>query len=100
MNRSVSQDKNRVDPLVGVVLHTPAERRFLLKLYTEIGGFGVGSDFAWQIFPVVGFRVTDRASLEFGYRWLDMNYASGDGNEKSGYDVLSQGPALGFGFRF
>ena len=45
----ISQNKNWVDPLVGLILRSPPDRRFLVGLYSEIGGFGLGSDFAWQI---------------------------------------------------
>jgi hypothetical protein len=70
------------------------------RLYSEIGGFGAGSDFTWQIFPSLGIAMGKTASLEFGYRWLDINYESGEGNERFGWDVLTQGPVVGFGFRF
>jgi hypothetical protein len=96
----VSQDKTWVDPLVGLTLRSPREHRVRLQVYTEIGGFGVGSDFAWQIFPTLGWKLTDRFSLEVGYRWLDMDYSTGDGNERFAYDVLTQGPIGGLAFRF
>ena len=60
----------------------------------------LGSDFAWQVFPTVGLDVSKRASIEFGYRWLDLNYESGEGLSFFKYDVLTQGPALGFVFKF
>ena len=95
-----NQDKTWVDPIAGVTLHTPANQRAQLRLYTEMGGFGAGSDFTWQLFPSVSVRLTQNASLDFGYRWLDLDYATGEGNEQFRYDVLTQGPVLGFGFRF
>jgi hypothetical protein len=96
----VSQDKTWVDPLVGLTLRSSREHRVRLQVYTEIGGFGAGSDFAWQIFPTLGFKLTDRFSLEVGYRWLDMDYSTGDGNDRFVYDVLTQGPVGGLAFRF
>ena len=45
-------------------------------------------------------RLTERASIEFGYRWLDINYESGEDDEKFGYDMLTQGPVAGISFRF
>jgi hypothetical protein len=71
-----------------------------LRLYTEVGGFGAGSDFTWQVFPTLDLRLTDKASLEFGYRWLDIDYGTAEGNEQFRYDMLTQGPVVGFGFRF
>jgi len=95
-----NQDKTWLDPIVGVTLRTPADHRGQLRLYTEVGGFGAGSDFTWQVFPTVSLRLTQKASLDFGYRWLDLDYVTGEGNEQFRYDVLTQGPVLGFGFRF
>jgi hypothetical protein len=97
---NVNQDKTWVDPLVGLTLRSPGEHRVRLQVYTEIGGFGAGSDFTWQIFPTLGFKLTDHFSLEAGYRWLDMDYKTGDGNEHFAYDVLTQGPVGGLAFRF
>jgi hypothetical protein len=96
----LSQDKTWVDPIVGLILRTPGEHRVQARLYSEIGGFGVGSDFTWQIFPTVGYKFSDRFSLEVGYRWLDLDYETGDGNERFAYDVLTQGPVGGLAFRF
>jgi hypothetical protein len=95
-----NQDKTWVDPIAGITLRTTAARRAQLRLYTEVGGFGAGSDFTWQVFPTVSLKLTDRASLELGYRWLDLDYATGENNEEFRYDVLTQGPVFGFGFRF
>jgi hypothetical protein len=94
-----SQSKWWTDPIVGVRLHTNSAGRFNAKLYSEIGGFGVGSDFTWQIFPEVSVRVAGRTSLDFGYRWLDVNYADDEDAEFT-WDMLSQGPVLGFKFQF
>jgi hypothetical protein len=47
-----------------------------------------------------GIKLTRSASLELGYRWLDLDYASGEGISEFRYDVLTQGPVVGFGFRF
>jgi hypothetical protein len=96
----VSQDKTWVDPIAGLTLRTAAERPVQLRVYTEIGGFGLGSDFTWQVFPSLGIRLPGSASLEFGYRWLDLDYASGENPVEFRYDVLTQGPVVGFGFRF
>jgi hypothetical protein len=97
---TVSQDQTWVDPIAGVTLRSPAGRRVQVRLYTEVGGFGAGSDFTWQVFPSLSLGLSDTASLELGYRWLDIDYETGERNEQFRYDVLTQGPVLGFGFRF
>jgi hypothetical protein len=99
--RSIDGSKTWVDPIVGVQLHTPENgKRWHAQVYTEIGGFGAGSTLTWQLFPTVGVRLSKRASIEFGYRWLDIDYSSGEGLSLFKYDVLTQGPVFGFGLRF
>jgi hypothetical protein len=95
-----SQDQTWLDPVVGANFQTPTGPRLQLRLYTEVGGFGAGSDFTWQVFPDLSIHLTKTASLEFGYRWLDLDYATGEGNEQFKYDVLTQGPVLGLGLQF
>lgn len=99
--RSVDQTKTWFDPIVGFQLHTPnTGKRWHAQVYGEFGGFGVGSSFTWQIFPTVGVSLGKRASLDFGYRWLDIDYSSGDNATLFKWDVLTQGPVVGFAFRF
>jgi hypothetical protein len=99
--RSADASKTWFDPIVGLQLHTPdTGKRWHAQVYSEIGGFGVGSTFTWQIFPSVGVNLAKWASLEFGYRWLDIDYSTGENATLFKYDVLTQGPLMGFGFRF
>jgi hypothetical protein len=99
--RSGDGSKTWVDPIVGVQLRTPENgKRWHAQVYSEIGGFGAGSTFTWQIFPTVGVNLAKWASLEFGYRWLDIDYKSGENLTFFKYDVLTQGPVLGFAFKF
>ena len=97
---TIDHSKNWIDPNVGVNLRSPLDRRVFVRLYSEIGGFGVGSTFAWQVFPTVGVNLGRRSSVDFGYRWVDIDYENGEGNERFAYDTLSQGPVVGFTFRF
>ncbi len=92
--------KQWVDPLVGLMLRSPEGYRWHAGLYSEIGGFGIGSDIAWQIFPTVSIHVARRFSLDFGYRWLADDYRSGEGDQQFVWDVIMQGPVIGFVFRY
>ena len=99
--RSVDGSKTWFDPLVGLTLRTPErESRWHAQVYTELGGFGVGSKLEWQIFPTIGIDLSKHVSLEFGYRWLDMDYESGENLTFFKYDALTQGAVMGFAFRF
>jgi opacity protein-like surface antigen len=97
---AVGDTKTWVDPIAGLSLRTPAGHALQLRVYSEVGGFGAGSDFAWQVFPTLAIHFTDSMSLDLGYRWLDIDYSKGEGNDRFTYDVLTQGPVVGFGFRF
>jgi hypothetical protein len=99
--RSVDGSKTWFDPIVGLQLKTPdTGSRWHAQVYTEIGGFGAGSTFTWQVFPTFGVNLAKWVSLDFGYRWLDIDYSSGEDETLFKWDVLTQGPVLGFGFRF
>jgi hypothetical protein len=99
--RSADASKTWFDPIVGLQVHTPdTGKRWHAQLYSEMGGSGVGSTFTWQIFPTVGVNLAKWASLEFGYRWLDIDYTAGEGDTLFTWDVLTQGPVFGVAFRF
>ena len=88
------------DPIVGANLQLPLGKNFSLNLRTDIGGFGVGSDLTWQVFPYLNWQFTKWASLQAGYRWLDMDYETGSGASRFEYDILNQGAQIGFTFHF
>jgi hypothetical protein len=96
----LERSRNWVDPVVGVVLRTAGESRVHATLIADIGGFGLGSDLTWQVFPTVGVRLARWASLEAGWRFLGVDYQTGEGADRFEYDVLYQGPVVGFAFRF
>jgi hypothetical protein len=99
--RSVDGSKTWFDPIVGVQLRTPdTGKRWHAQVYTEFGGFGVGSSFTWQVFPTFGVNISKAASIDFGYRWLDIDYSSGEALTFFKWDVLTQGPVTGFVFKF
>jgi opacity protein-like surface antigen len=97
-NRSANRDDWWLDPLVGLLLRTPG--KIGVKVYTEVGGFGMGSNFAWQLFPTVAVGLTDSMSLDLGYRWIGTDYESGEGATRFRMDTITQGPVIGFAFRF
>ena len=94
------ESKVWVDPLVGVRLSVPDTGRWLVAVRADIGGFGAGSDFAWQIYPAVGYSFVDWFTLAGGYRVLSMDYQTGEGVDEFRYDVTTHGPFVGFAFQF
>ena len=88
------------DPIIGGRLMLPMGEAWTFNLRGDVGGFGVGSDFAWQLFPYVSWQFGERASMQAGYRAISMDYDEGSGLSEFKYDVVTQGAQLGVTFRF
>jgi hypothetical protein len=89
-----------VDPFLGVRFGGEISESWWGHLRADIGGFSVGSDFAWQATLMFGWRFHDRASLIMGYRHLDMDYEDGSGSDLFRFDAYMTGPLLGFNLHF
>jgi opacity protein-like surface antigen len=98
--RTGSAADSWIDPIVGVTTELPIGKRWSVGLLGDIGGFGIGSDFAWQLVGSVRFQASERISVVAAYRHIDMDYENGSGTELFGYDMSISGPALGVSFDF
>ena len=89
------------DPIVGAQISLPlAGEKLALNGRFDIGGFEVGSDLAWQVFPYFDWRFAKSASMQLGYRWLGTDYETGSGPTLFRYDVVLAGPQIGFTLHF
>jgi hypothetical protein len=93
-------NKGWVDPYVGLSSTIPFNDTFALTLRADIGGFDVGSTFAWQAVVRFDWNFTKSFFGSFGYRILDTNYEDGSGENFFKYDLTTSGPGLGFGWKF
>jgi len=93
-------DESWIDPTVGLRLAGPIGERWSYGVLGDIGGFGVGCDFTWQLTGTLSVRMTEHSLFTFGYRYLDFDYESGKGRDRFKFDVAQHGPALGFRFDF
>lgn len=96
----VSQAKTWFDPVIAVRLTAPLESSWHLGIAGDYGGFGIGSDYAWQVFPFVGYRFSRLFELGLGYRAVGMKYETGSGNDLFIYDMTIFGPQIGAVFHF
>ena len=71
-------DRQWVDPYVGVRGRLNLTDAVYAAGRADIGGFGVGSDVAWQLFGGVGVQMTERVDLEAGWRHLAFDYDKDD----------------------
>ena len=71
-----------------------------LQFLGDVGGFGVGSDFTWQLFGGYAFDFWG-SNLHgvVGYRALAVDYTQ-DGPNKNNLDLILHGPVIGLSFRW
>lgn len=98
--RKASGSESWVDPLVGAVYKHGFNDTWSLALRGDVGGFGIGSDLAWQALVTVRWQVTPTVGVLGAYRYIDMDYEDGKGNQRFLYDMAISGPALGVVFSF
>ena len=89
-----------VDPLVGGRWIWSMNKKWSVIARGDIGGFGVGSDFAWQGLGLVEYQPFKHASFLAGYRVLDIDYDEGSGSSYFRYNVKTEGPLLGLNFKW
>ena len=91
-----SADKDWADPIVGLRGQWNINDKWYLAGKGDIGGFGVSSDFTWNLQATVGYNFNECVSAEIGYRYFDTDYDDGGFT----YDVAQAGLLLGVNFRF
>ena len=94
--RQASVTKDWVDPVVGFQVKAPLGGAWTFVGRGDVGGFGIGSNFAWQALAGVRVELSARSSLLLSYRALDVDYESGSGASYFRYDMLTQGPMVGW----
>lgn len=96
-----SMNETWFDPLIVTRAMTRFNTdKWRLGLLADIGGFGVGSDLAWQVNPFVGYQFSKLFEIDVAYRWLGMKYENGSGTEYFLYDMVISGAEIGFMFHF
>jgi hypothetical protein len=98
--QSRSLTKTWFDPMVITRVKSAAGEKFIYQFRGEIGGFGIGSDFAWQIQAYAGYRFSKLFQVTGGYRIISLDYTSGSGSDRFLYDVDTSGPVIRLGFNF
>jgi hypothetical protein len=98
--RQATSDENWIDPLIGARLTLPIGSNWEFVARGDIGGFGIGSDFAWQATAYFDWKVGETFGVLFGYRIFDVDFEEGSGSNRSGIDLQQSGPAIGVAISF
>lgn len=90
-------DEDWVDPFIGARVRVPLGEGVALRARADIGGgFGSGSEHAWNGEVGIDWRIADRLTLFAGYRWHDMEREISD----RASDLRFAGPGIGLTYRF
>jgi hypothetical protein len=96
----VDRSRDWLDPFLGARLKLDIIDRLSVAVRGDIGGFGVGSHFTWNMAAILAYQVSQRVSVGAGYRILDINFSEGKSSDQFQYDVQMRGPMLGFALHF
>ena len=92
--------KTFYDPILIIRLTTDINNEWLFQFRGDLGGFGIGSDFTWQLQAYAGYRFTTLFQLSVGYRMLGIDYDKGEDDEHFIFDMNEFGPVIRLGFNF
>ncbi|MGB6290063.1 MAG: hypothetical protein WBF36_08050 [Desulfobulbales bacterium] len=90
-----SKTQDWVDPIVGVRYIYDFGNKWKFSARGDLGGFGVGCDFTWNVSALVHFQPWKNVAIVGGYRVLDQDYETGSGDDKFIYDMRYAGPVVG-----
>jgi len=97
------KSENWLDPIVGSRLMYVWDPRWDIAFAADVGGFGTGSDSAWNIHLLLGYRLQlfgREAIIRGGYRALHQEYKTGSGRSTFKWDVTQEGPIAGIALKF
>jgi hypothetical protein len=98
--RSKSITQTWVDPIIIARIKSAAGKKFIYQFRGDIGGFGIGSKFAWQVQAYAGYRFSKLFQITGGYRVISADYDKGSGQDRFLYDMDTFGPVVRLGFNF
>lgn len=93
-------DQDWVDPIVGLRYAYQIANQWTLRLYGDIGGFGISSDFTWQGLGLIDYQPWKNVAIVAGYRAIGTDYETGSGTDQFSYDATVHGPVLGIDIRW
>jgi hypothetical protein len=98
--RHVRLTEDWIDPTIVARATFAAGDKWKAQFRGNVGGFGVGSEFFWELQADAVYQATDRWQFVFGYRVIDIDYDHGSGTHRFRYDVQTFGPVLKVGYSF
>jgi len=97
-NRVVETNVSFVDPIIGAKVFYLPHEKWPINVRMGIGGFGVGSEFTWNVLVGGGYKFSKNWTLLLQYRFLGVDYTDGTAGTLDYFrlDTTMSGPLLGF----
>jgi hypothetical protein len=99
LNRSFSFYDDWVDPVIGLRGRFNLNKAFYLTAESDVGGFGIGSDIAVQVYAALGCQITRNIFSEVGYRYLYDDFRDESANGFL-YQLALHGAQITVGLKF
>lgn len=94
--KNFKEGSTRVDPTIGLKGRLALTDKWALKGWAIIGGFGVSSNFMWDVSGGLNYRFNHWFSVEAGYRAFGTDYE----NNGSVSNIVVRGPNIAAVFAF
>lgn len=85
-----------VDPVIGLRGRLPLTDKLTAFGLADVGGFGTGSQFTWEVVAGLDYALTESISAKAAFRYLSIDYSKNGGD----FDLDVFGPALGLTVSF
>ena len=93
---TVANGLSWADPLIAARYHYDFGNGFAATAYGDLGGFGVGAHFDWQLLGTIDYAMRPGLDLHFGFRSLNFSY----GAPRANISMNMNGPIISATFRF
>jgi hypothetical protein len=96
------QTRTWLEPMIGAKLGMQLNDRIGFWLRGDASGFGLAgeTDMSWNIYSGMDWWVGYNTSLQLGYRFYEIDYSRGSGNNAFGFKESFNGPFLSATFHF
>ena len=84
------------DPLIAARYHYDFGNGLAATAYADLGGFGGGAHFDWQLLGTIDYALQPGLDLHVGFRSLNFSY----GAPRANVSMNMNGPIISATFRF
>lgn len=97
----VGTSEDWIEPVIGAKSSWHLTEKWSLQAGGTVGGFDIGSasKLTWVVNSYINYQFARHWSFALGYRYFNMDYSKGSGQDKFGFDGYINGIMIGFVWR-